>query len=111
MHICGISRWCEGLQVTLYSTDRLIIERSVQYKENPLHASLEPHAETSIPFPAPDISDDESTHSDHGSDLSSKYDQEEYEHVDVEPPQMPKWEHTTLQETRDLVGIHHIQGG
>jgi hypothetical protein len=39
-----------------------------------LHAPLEPHAETSVLPPAPDIRDDESTHSDHGSYLSSEYD-------------------------------------
>jgi hypothetical protein len=56
------------------STDMIIIEHNVQFEENPLHAPLEPHAETYVPLPAPKISDDESTHSYHCSYLTSKYD-------------------------------------
>jgi hypothetical protein len=72
-----------------------------------LHAPLEPHAKTYVPLSAPDINDDDSTHSYHGSDLSSKSDSKYDEHVDdkhayVEPPHMPKWEQGTLKATRDL---------
>jgi hypothetical protein len=54
------------------STNRLIIECSVQFEETPLHVPLEPHAGTFVPLLAPNISDDESTHSDHGSNLIQK---------------------------------------
>jgi hypothetical protein len=94
----------KGYRLLDPSTDRLIIECSVQFEETPLHAPLEPHAETSVPLPAPDISDDESTHSDHGSNLSSESDLEDDEHADVEPPQIPKWAQTTLQLAKDPCG-------
>jgi hypothetical protein len=71
----------KGYRLLDPSTDRLIIECSVQFEETPLHAPLEPHAETFVPLPAPDISDDESTHSDHGSDLSSESDSEDDEQM------------------------------
>jgi hypothetical protein len=45
---------------------RLIIEHNVQFEEIPLYAPLEPHAETSVLLPTPDINNDESTHSNHG---------------------------------------------
>jgi hypothetical protein len=64
----------KGYRLLDPSTDRLIIEHNVQFEETPLHAPLEPHADTFVPLPAPDISDDESTHSDHGSYMSSEYD-------------------------------------
>jgi hypothetical protein len=43
------------------SMDSLIIERSVQFEESPLHAPLEPHAKNSVLLPAPDINDGECT--------------------------------------------------
>jgi len=61
-----------------------------------LHAPFDPHAKTYVPLPAPYINDDESTHSDNGSNLSSEYDLEDDEHVDDEPPQIPMWAQTTL---------------
>jgi hypothetical protein len=56
-----------------------------------LHALLKPHAESFVPLPTLDISDDEYTHSDHGSGLNSKsnlkYDEHvDHDHADVEPP-------------------------
>jgi hypothetical protein len=74
-----------------------------------LHAPLELHAETFVPLPTKNISDDESTHSDNDSYMSSESDSEDDEHVDdehvdVEPPQIPKWAQTTLHATKDLVG-------
>ena len=56
----------KGYKLLYPSTDRLIIESNVQFEEIPLHAPLEPHEETLIPLPILDISDDESTHLDHG---------------------------------------------
>ena len=50
-----------------------------------MHAPLESHVETYVPLPPLCISDDESTHSDHGSDLSSESDLEDDEHADDEP--------------------------
>ena len=47
------------------STDKVFIERSVQFEEIPLHAPLESHLETFVPLPAPNIRDDNSTHSGH----------------------------------------------
>jgi hypothetical protein len=76
------------------STDRLIIKCSIHFEKNPLDASSEPHTNTSITLPTPYISDDESTHSYHGSNISFEYDEHvDYQHVDVEPPQIPKWVH------------------
>jgi hypothetical protein len=45
------------------STDRLIIERIVQFKESPLHAPLVQHAETCVIPLVPDIRDYDSIHS------------------------------------------------
>ena len=50
-----------------------------------MHAPLEPHVETYVPLPPPCISDDESTHSDHGSHLSSQSDSEDDENANDEP--------------------------
>jgi hypothetical protein len=99
----------KGYKLLNLSTNMLIIEHNVQFEESSLHAPLEPHAKTSVPLPAPNINDDETNHSDHGSDLSSESDSEydEYvddEHANVEPSQMLKWAQTTLRATRDLVG-------
>jgi hypothetical protein len=59
----------KGYQIIDPSMDKIIIERSVQFEESPLHAPLEPHADTSSLPLASDIKYDESTHSDHGSDM------------------------------------------
>jgi hypothetical protein len=91
----------KGYRLLHPSSNRLIIEHNFQPEETPLHAPLEPHVDTFVQLPTPYISDDESTHLDHGLDLSSKCDLEdgEYcndENVDVKPPQIPKWAQTTL---------------
>jgi hypothetical protein len=86
---CIFARYPDGVKGYMLfdpSTNIPIIERSVQFEETPLHALSEPHANTYVPLPAPDISDDESTHSDHGLDQSSEFDSEDDEHADVEPP-------------------------
>ena len=79
------------------STHKLIIECNVHFEENLLHALSETHVDTFIPLPTPKISDNKSTHSDNGLDLSIEYDSKDDDHIDdenanVEPPQMPKWE-------------------
>ena len=56
-----------------------------------MHAPLEPHVETFVPLPPPCISDDESTHSNHGSYPCSEFDSKDDEHAYDEPQQMPKW--------------------
>jgi hypothetical protein len=78
------------------SIDKLIIERRVHFEESPLHAPLEPHAETSVPPPAPNVRDGESTYSNHDLDLSSEFNSKFDENVDDEPQQMPEWTQTTL---------------
>jgi hypothetical protein len=77
-----------------------------------LHAPPVKHAETLVLPLAPDIRDDDSTHSDATySNTDSKY----FVHVDeqvVQPneepaselQQMPKWARSTLQEARNLAG-------
>jgi len=95
MTFLGYPNGVKGYMLLDPSIDRIINERNVQFEETPLHAPLEPHANTCVPLLAPDINDDDSTHSDLGSDLSSQYDLEydehiDYQHADVEPPQMPK---------------------
>jgi hypothetical protein len=99
----------KGYRLLDPSTDRLIIEHNVQFEETPLHAPLEPHAETFVPLPAPDISDDESTHSDHGSYLSFEIDSKMMSMSMMSMQMMshhrcPSGHRTTLQEARDLVG-------
>ena len=92
------------------STDNQFIERSVQFEEIPLHAPLESHAETFVPLPTPHIRDDESTHSDHDSYLSSESDGE---HEYVDPPLFSPertrslreiYAQTTPHDAGDLVG-------
>jgi hypothetical protein len=86
----------KGYRLLDTSTDRLIIECSVQFEETPLHAPSEPHVDTFVPLHAPNINDDESTHSNHGSYMISEYNLKDDENAYVEPPQIPKWAHTTL---------------
>ena len=50
----------KGYRLIDPSTDKLFIERSVQFEEIPLHAPLESHVETYVPLLAPHIRDDES---------------------------------------------------
>ena len=81
----GYSDDVKGYRLIDPSTDKLFIERSVQFEEIPLHALLESHAETYVPLPTPHIRDDESNHSDHDSNLSSGFDGE-HKHDYVNPP-------------------------
>jgi hypothetical protein len=74
------------------SMDKLIIERSVQFEESPMHAPQEPHAETYVLPLVPDIRDDASSHSDQISDLISESYLEDHEHACDDPHQIPKWE-------------------
>ena len=108
----GYSDDVKGYRLIDPSTDKLFIEWSVQFEEIPLHAPLESHAETFVPLPTPHILDDESTHSDHDSDLSFESDGE-HEHEYVDPPLFsPKrtrslreiYAQTTPQDAGDLVG-------
>jgi hypothetical protein len=97
------------------SSDRLIIERSVQFEESVSHAPQQPHEDT---FTLPPVRDDEHAHVDSSSNESSDLEDlddldsdsvqsnAESEHPDVvaEPEQRPKWAQTTLQDAGDLVG-------
>ena len=94
------------------STDKLFIERSVQFEKIPFHVPLESHAGTFVPLPTPHIHDDESTHSDHDSYLSSVSDGE-HEHEYVDPPLFSPertrslreiYAQTTPQDAGDLMG-------
>ena len=77
-----------------------------------MHASLESHAKTFVPLPAPNMHDDESTHSYHDLDLSSESDGEhEHEYADPHPlsPERIRilrdiYAQRTLQDAADLVG-------
>jgi hypothetical protein len=91
------------------SSDRFIIERSVQFEESVSHVPQQPHADT---FTLPPVRDDEHAHADSSSDESfdsedsedSDSDSElvqldaESEHLDAvaELEQRPKWAQTTL---------------
>ena len=102
----------KGYKLIDPSTNQLFIEQSVQFEEIPLHEPLESHVETFVPLHAPNIRDDESTHSDHDSNLISKFDGE-HEHEYADPhPFSPKrtmilreiYAQTTPQDAGDLVG-------
>jgi hypothetical protein len=97
------------------SSDRLIIECSVQFEEIVSHAPQQPHADTFIPPPVrddehahADTSSDESSNSEDSDDLNSESVQPdaESEHPDAvaKPEKRPKWAQTTLQDAGDLVG-------
>jgi hypothetical protein len=94
------------------STDRLIIERIVQFEESHLHAPLVKHAETLVLPSVPNIRDDDSIHSD---DTYSDTDSEDFVHANeqvvqpneetaLELQQIPKWAQSTLQEVGNLAG-------
>jgi hypothetical protein len=97
------------------SSDRLIIENSVQFEESVSHVPQQLHADT---FVLPPVRDDEHAHADsssnESSDLEDSYDPDtdsiqsdvESVHVDAdaEPKLRPKWAKTTLQDVGDLVG-------
>jgi hypothetical protein len=105
----------KGYRLIDLSSDRLIIDRSVQFEESVSHVPQQPHADT---FVLPPVRDDEHAHDDSSSDES--YDSEDsgdpntesvlsdaesmHANADVEPEQRPKWAKTTPQDARDLVG-------
>jgi hypothetical protein len=76
----GYPNGVKGYRLIDPSRNKFIIEQSVQFEE--IHAPLETHAETFVLLPVPNIRDDESTHSYHGSNLSSQYDSKDDEYVD-----------------------------
>jgi hypothetical protein len=57
----------KGYQLIDISSDRLIIERSVQFEESVSHVPQQPHANT---FTLPPVRDDEHAHADSSSDES-----------------------------------------
>jgi hypothetical protein len=111
----GYPNSVKGYRLIDLSSNRLIIERSVQFKESVLHVPQQSHADT---FTLPPVRDDEHAHADSSSDESSDSEDSddsnsesvqsdgESKHLDAvaEPEQRPKWEQTTLQDARDLVG-------
>ena len=68
----------------------------MKFEEILVHVPLESYVETSVPLPPPCISDDESTHSYHGSYLSFESNSKHDEHANDEPQQMPKWAQSTI---------------
>jgi hypothetical protein len=107
----------KGYRLIDLSSDRLIIECSVQFEESVLHVPQQSHANT---FTLPPIRDDEHAHVESSSDesfdsedsensdsyLESVQSDAESEHPDavVEPEKRPKWAQTTLQDVGNLVG-------
>jgi hypothetical protein len=94
------------------STERLIIEHTIQFEESPLHAPPMKHAETLVLPSVPYIRYDDSTHSNGTySDIDSKdyvhaYEQVVQQNEDLasELQQIPKWAQSTLQEIGNLTG-------
>jgi hypothetical protein len=107
----------KGYHLIDLSSDRLIIERSVQFKQSVSHVPQQPHPDT---FTLPPVQDDEHAHADSSSDKSfdsndsddsdsdsaSVQSDAESEDPDAvaEPEQRPKWAQTTFQDAGDLVG-------
>jgi hypothetical protein len=83
----------KGYKLIDLSSDRLIIERSVQFEESISHVPQQSHADT---FVLPPVRDDEHAHADSSSDESSDPDTESVQsdadsvHEDAEPDQRPK---------------------
>jgi hypothetical protein len=115
VHFFGYPNGVKGYRLINLSSDRLIIERSVQFEESVSHVPQHPHANT---FTLSPIRDDEHAHADSSSDKSfdsedsddsslelvQSYAESEHPNVVVEPEYRPKWAHTTLQDAGDLVG-------
>jgi hypothetical protein len=107
----------KGYQFIDISSNRLIIEHSVQFEESVSHVPQQSHADI---FTLSPVQDDEHAHDDSSSEESSNSEDSEdsnsdselvqsdadSEHLDAvaEPKQRPKWAHTTLQDAGDLVG-------
>jgi hypothetical protein len=97
----------KGYKLIDLSSDRLIIERSVQFEESFSHVPQQLHANT---FVLPPIRDDEHAHADSSSDESydskdlydldtksvQSYAESVHADADVDPEPRPKWAHTTL---------------
>jgi hypothetical protein len=69
----------KGYRLIDFSSDRLIIERSVQFEESVLHVPQQPHVDT---FILPPIRGDEHAHADSSSDES--FDLEDSDDSDTE---------------------------
>jgi len=80
MHLCCYPDSVKGYRLLDPSTNQLIIERNVQFKESPSHAPHEPHAEA---FVLPLVANNESTHSEHTIDLSFDTESEDLEDTDA----------------------------
>jgi hypothetical protein len=105
----------KGYRLIDLSSDRLIIECSVQFKECVLHVPRHLHADT---FTLPPVRDDEHEHvasyssesynledsNDSDSESANLYVESENLDVVAEIEKRPKWEQTTLQDAGDLVG-------
>jgi hypothetical protein len=89
----------KGYQLIYLSSDRLIIERCVQFEESVSHVPQQSYVDT---FTLPPVRDDEHAHADSSSyessdsedsDSESIQSDAELEHPDVvaEPEQRPKW--------------------
>jgi hypothetical protein len=105
----------KGYRLIDISSNRLIIEHSVQFEESVSHVPQQSHVDT---FTLPPVRDDKHAHADSSSDesfdsedsddLDSKsvqsYAESEHPYAVVEPEQRPKWAQTTLQDAGDLVG-------
>jgi len=94
----------KGYRLIDPSTDRLIIERSVQFEKSPLHAPPLKHVETLVLPSVPNIRDDDSTlsyatYSDTNSKDSVHADEkvvQPNEEPTSELQQIPKWAQSTL---------------
>jgi hypothetical protein len=104
----------KGYRIIDISLDRLIIDCSVQFKENVSHVPQQPHADT---FILPPVRDDE--HANVESSSNNSYDSKESDDSDSEsvqsdlelehpdavpkPNKRPKWAQTTLKDEGDLL--------
>jgi hypothetical protein len=105
----------KGYQLIDLSSNRLIIEHSVQFEKSVSHVPQQSHADT---FTLPPVRDDEdanvnpSSYESYDSEDSNDSDSElvqsyvDSEHLDAvaELEKRPKWAHTTLQDAGDLIG-------
>jgi hypothetical protein len=104
-----------GYRLIYISSNRLIIERSVQFEESASHVPQQLQAYT---FILPPVRDDEHEHADSSSNESFYSEDSNYLYIDsvhldagsthpnedVEPEEGTKWAQTTLQDVGDLVG-------
>jgi hypothetical protein len=109
----GYPNSLKGYKLIDISSDRLIIERSVQFEESGSHVPQQLHANT---FFIPPNRDNEHAHVDYSldgsSDLEDSDDPESVQSdaesvhadVDAKPDSRHKWAKTTLRDVGDLVG-------